>query len=674
MSPDGALVVFRIDHPPASGEPRGKTTGELFMVSAAGGEPVKIPDAGLNARSPRWSPDGRLLAWIATRVGHPGPQLHLRAATGGPVSVITAAAGGVATFAWSPDSTRIGFTARDAISAAQQQALDEGRDWIVFGSPAAQLRLYSVEIVSQITTLVTRAELSIHFFDWSPDGTRLVVAGAPTSGDDDGLLATQLYLVDAAGDVPKLIVPHAGRLSHVNWSGDGKWIAWLGSTHISDPWAGSVFVVPANAKGTPRNLMGDYPGTAVWLGALPGNPERLALVVEERQARVIRVLDLETGLMEPYSVAPPAVFIGAPSFSRDGGMFATVASTPFHPSEAYVGVPGSIRDLRRLTVTNAQLRDVALGAQEETRWTSKDGLSIEGVMIKPVGFRQGVRYPVVVHVHGGSENVVANGWMGSYIDWGQLLAARGYVVIYPNYRGSRGRGVDFVRGNRRDLMGREWEDIESALDHVVSLGIADQSRAGIYGFSWGGYAAGWGATYASKRFKAAVAGAGIFDWISEAGTNDTRMHEQLAHWDEPLYENFLSYLQRSPIYHIHRATTPLLMLHGAEDPSCPVSQAIEMHTARKWRGVPVQLVIYPREGHRLTEAPHQRDFVTRGLAWLDRYLKKDDLNPQPQPQATHLPRLNPDTISCRSGRRPQGRGQSSVDGDRPSRQRCTTGQ
>jgi dipeptidyl aminopeptidase/acylaminoacyl peptidase len=406
-------------------------------------------------------------------------------------------------------------------------------------------------------------------------------------------------------------------LSHPCWSPDGTWIAWLGSIAITDPSGGSVFVLRADGTDPARNLTVGFDGTARWLGVLPGS-DRLAFLADEHQATVIHSIDPASGQID--SLNDSGIFVDRPSFDRTGKSFAAAIETPEHPSEVYLGSPADSR-LERLADSNPALRGLTLGAQEVTRWTSTDGLAIEGVLIKPVGYQPGRRYPVVVHVHGGSEGVESNGWFGSHVSWGQLLAARGYAVIYPNYRGSTGRGTEFVRANRRDLMGKEWDDIETALDHVIELGIGDPDRAGIYGFSWGGYAAGWGATWASHRFKAAVGGAGIYNWTSEAGMIDSRTHEQLVHWDLPLYGHGSYYLERSPITHVRKAETPMLLMVGELDPSAPLGQSIEMHTALKWKGVPVELVVYPREGHGIRERPHQIDFLNRGLAWFDRYLR-----------------------------------------------------
>jgi dipeptidyl aminopeptidase/acylaminoacyl peptidase len=620
LSPDGRDIAYRVDQPRSWDELPGPVHGALWQVPFAGGTPLRIANTGVQPRAPAWAPDGAYLAWIAQDDASKEARIFLRSVDGA-VRVLAAEVADIEAFAWSADSTRIAFTALDADTPEQAAAKRMGRDWTVLGESAGHKRLYVVNVHTGATNPVTQADLTVNYFDWSPDGRRLVIAAAPSPSEDDALLHSEPYVVDSSGSVPHRLVSHYGRLAHTVWSADGRSVAWLASTALNDPWSGTVFVMGLEDQAKPRAITSDLDGSGVWLGKLADRPGTLALLAEVHQNTVLYQIDLRTG-HRTILAEGRTVMSGAPSFARDGRRFAAVGSAPDHPAEIFAG--DGKRALRRITSSNPELHGVALGEQTVTSWKSPDGLTIEGVLVKPVGYQEGTRYPIVLHVHGGSESVALNSWLGSHVNWGQLLAARGYVTLYPNYRGSRGRGPQFAAGNRRDVMGREFEDQIAGLEHAVATGLADPARAGIYGFSWGGYAAGWGATFASQRFKAAVAGAGIYNWISEAGSNDTRMHEQLAHWDAPLYEHFLLYLERSPIYEIRRAATPILLLHGERDESCPVGQAIEFHTALRWKGVPSQLVIYPREGHGMSEQAHRLDFVTRGLSWFDRYLGASD--------------------------------------------------
>lgn len=615
LSPDGREVVLRIDRPRKTNEGLGGAVSELWKVAADGTGLRPWNPAGVEQRSAQWSPAGDRIAWLGRETLDTPSQIYIAAADGSAATALTRHASGVRSFAWSSDGSKLAFTAVDPMTEAEQRERQAGRDWIIQGAGNKHAQLHVLDVSSGRTEQLTFGDASVVQFAWSPDGTRFAVVLTRSLGEDDRALTGQVHVIAAAGGTLRQVSDGVGVVCCVVWSGDGEWIAWRASTAVHDPYAGSVFAVRSEG-GTPRNLTWDFEGSITWLGTLPGASSALVVRTAEWQRVALRQLDVATRKLQPLS--EPAEIVGAPSFSRDGRRFAVAASSPAHPAEAFVGTRG--KSIKRITHSNPELVATKLGSQEVVRWRSVDGTVIEGVLVKPLDYVAGKRYPTVLHIHGGSESVVSNGWLGSFDVLGQLLAARGYVVLFPNYRGSIGRGVQFVSGNRGDVMGREWEDTESGLDYLISAGITDAARVGIYGFSWGGYAAGWGATYASERFKAAVGGAGIYNWISEAGTNDTRMHEQLAHWDKPLNDHHLLYLQRSPIYHIAKARTPFLMLHGERDPSCPLGQALEFHTALRWQGVPTELVIYPREGHGMAEHEHALDFARRGLEWFDRYL------------------------------------------------------
>ncbi|HEY5756360.1 MAG TPA: S9 family peptidase [Steroidobacter sp.] len=628
LSPAGSEVAYRLEkHSQAQG--RSIQLGSLWLIDTNGGAPVEWTDGGFSPVLPRWSPDGRTLAWLAGRRAGASRQIHIRSKSAGgwgQIVELTQVQGAVSELQWSPDGQRIAFLAIDEDSEEQRRASESGHDWVVVDAVSARSRLYTVAVDSRHVATITPAALNIWSFAWSPSGDAFALVASSGNTDDDRCLHAMPYVVAATGGAPRPVAKTQGIVSSVGWTSDGRSVTWLGSIDVTDPRDGSLFLAAADGTSTPKNLTQGYNGTVIAATPVPGRPSTLALIAEEGVQTAMRSLDLASGRMQPV-VTSAEILRGRASFSKNGETFAVVASSPAHPEEIFVGRRDGRGGLRRLTHSNPMLTGLTLGSQEVTRWRSKDGTVIEGVIIKPVGFAPGMRYPTVIHVHGGSEMSAQNGWNGFGLqeatNLGQVLAARGYLVLYPNYRGSSGRGADFIRGNRRDLMGREWEDIESGLDHLIDLGLADAQRAGIYGMSWGGYAAAWGATWGSHRFKAAVAASGIYNWISEAGSGNTRMHEQLSHWDAPLYENFDLYLNRSPLYQVRKARTPVLLLHGERDVSCPVTQAMEFHTALKWAGVPVELVIYPRQGHYITEQAHQRDFMERSLAWFDRHLSSE---------------------------------------------------
>jgi dipeptidyl aminopeptidase/acylaminoacyl peptidase len=620
ISPDGRWVAFHVaGHGQAAAQPDrpARLMREIWLAPAAGGEARPFTRGPAGDSSPAWSPDGGTLAFLSQRPGSEFVQIQLMAAAGGEARPLTKAPSAVEQFRWSPDGKRIAFTFTDPKTQAEREAEKQGRDWTVADRNYKHIRLHVVEVATGEVSVVTKEDITVHDFDWSPDGQRLVIAAAPTPTIDDSFMKLSVRIVPAAGGESRLVVNTEGKLSAPRWSPDGRWIAWLGAIQRNDPFAGSVFVVAASG-GEARNLTEGYEGTATSLIWRPGYPASLVFGAIERQNTAVHSLAVPDGKRTTL-YSGPLILLGTASFSRDGKMMAAVASTPQHPNEVFAGPAGGA--LARLTTLNPQLEGVQLGEQEIVRWKAADGWDIEGVLVKPVGFRAGTRYPVILQAHGGPEAADLNGWLGSFSRWGQMLAGMGYAVFYPNYRGSIGRGPKFAMGDHRDLMGKEFTDMTSGLDHLVKLGIADAERQGVGGGSYGGYTTAWAVTWDSARFKGGVMWMGISNWISMTGTSDIFEENSTVHWDLVMYDNYEMYWERSPLKHIHKAQTPTLIVHGAVDPRVPIGQSQEMYTALKWKGVPVDFVTYPRQGHGITEKEHQRDFMQRVAAWFDKYVK-----------------------------------------------------
>jgi dipeptidyl aminopeptidase/acylaminoacyl peptidase len=620
ISPDGSTIAYQLSRPRRADEPPGVARNELWMIPAPGGEARRLTQG--DDRMPRWSPDGRRVAFLGRRPETATPQVHLLEMTGGEARPLTTAPAAVSSFKWSPDGRALAYTYTDPPTDQERRDTTQGRDWTVADHNYKHTRLYRLDVASGKSEAVTRADLTVHDYDWSPDGQQLVIGAARTPTIDDSFMGVRLYIVPAAGGTPEPFVETTGKLGLPRWSPDGRTIAWLGATSTDDPHAGSVFTAPARgrAAGGPdrANLTGQAESSALWIGWRPGADDTLAYLAAERQD--VRMHFLSAGTRARQTLAAAGVIpVGTPSFSANGTRVALVAHSPSHPQEVYAG--DVTAGVKRVTTTNAQLNGVALGAQEVVVWKARDGMSIEGVLVKPVGFKAGVRYPLVVQPHGGPESADPNGWNGFYSRWGQMLAGAGFLTLYPNYRGSIGRGVAFAKADHRDLMGKEFEDMLDGIDHLVKIGVADSNRVGIGGGSYGGYTSAWAATYASDRFKAAIPWMGITNWISMTGTSDIFLENSTVHWALVMYENYEKYWERSPLKYVDRAKTPTLIIHGAADPRVPPGQSLELYTALKWKGVPVEYVTYPREGHGVAERAHQEDFMKRVLAFFQKHLR-----------------------------------------------------
>lgn len=277
---------------------------------------------------------------------------------------------------------------------------------------------------------------------------------------------------------------------------------------------------------------------------------------------------------------------------------------------------------RRLTDSNPWLKDIRLAKQEIVRYKARDGLEIQGILIHPLDEKPDKRYPLILTVHGGPESHYRNGWLTRYSGAGQLGAARGFAVFYPNYRGSTGRGVAFSKMDQADYAGKEFDDLIDGVDHLIRIGLVDADRVGVTGGSYGGFATAWCSTYYSERFAAGVMFVGISDHVSKAGTTDIPNEMTLVHARKRLWDDWDFFEERSPIRYVEKARTPLLILGGKDDTRVNPGQSLELYRNLKIIGkTPVRLVRYPGEGHGNRKAGARYDYNLRMMRWFNHYLK-----------------------------------------------------
>ena len=281
------------------------------------------------------------------------------------------------------------------------------------------------------------------------------------------------------------------------------------------------------------------------------------------------------------------------------------------------------KEIKKLTDVNPNVNKSILGKQELIKYKARDGVEIDGLLIYPNNFDQTKKYPLVVYVHGGPEAHYSNRWVSRYGEAGQVLAGKGYLVFYPNYRASTGYGIDFALAGYEDPAGTEFDDIADGIDFLADNGPADRDRVGLAGGSYGGYAAAWFATYYTKYVRAVCMFVGISDLISKRGTTDIAYEELYVHSGEKLEKQWKMNLERSPIYWAHRSKTAVLIYGGASDTRVHPSQSFEMYRRLKMNNHPaVRLVQYPGEGHGNRKQVGQIDVLYRHIQWLDWYVKE----------------------------------------------------
>jgi dipeptidyl aminopeptidase/acylaminoacyl peptidase len=622
LSPDGQTVVFSRSRPRAEGVPPGPSWASLWRVPFAGGEPRRLTSADGEDSRPRFAPDGSRLAFLGKRGdGQPKARLWLLPLSGpGESEPLSDPRLDVKAFEWSPDGRTIALVAAEPKPAEREADEKAGRDWKLVDRDQRPRRVWLLDVATRaVRPLAALGDLSAWDIAWAPDSQALAATVTDVNRTDDSYLRKRILVLPLSGEARQL-AGTVGKVGRLAWSHDGRSIAWLGGVDGSDPSPGSVFIAPA-AGGPARNLTGDRPETCTDLAW--GRDGRLGLVCLRGTHTSLERLDLATGRRSTV-LAGGALDFQTASWSLDGSRYAVAGDTADDPRDVHAGAaPAAGKPpaaLRRLVDSNPQLAGLPRGSQETLSYPARDGLALEAILVRPVGFQEGRRYPLVVVVHGGPEYANEDGWQTTPTEPTQLLAERGYLVLFPNYRGSTGRGVAFAKADHRDLGGKEFDDVLDAVDFLVAKGWADPAKVGITGGSYGGYFTGLGVTRHSDRFAAGVTLFGIASWESFLGQTDIPAENESVHWDLSCDRNPALCRDRSPVAHAERARTPTLILQGEKDERVPRAQSDELFAALRRRGVDVEYVVYPREEHGFQEREHRRDAARRLVAWFERHL------------------------------------------------------
>jgi dipeptidyl aminopeptidase/acylaminoacyl peptidase len=609
VSPDGRRVAYVVRTPPEASEGIAYARSVIWLVPRTGGAPRQLTASDASSSSPTWTPDGKSIGFRSSRDGDSHRQVYVMPVDGGEPHRVTDAEASVSHFEWSPDGTKVAYTATRAQTKEERADAEAGRDWVVSDVRGAYEQLFVADVKTGEAKPVTSRDKNVIGFRWSPNGQRFVVQMADRADIDAEMMYSGLFTVDATSGEAQPLAETAGKLGEMAWAPDGMHIAFLGATDIHDPTAGVLYVVPSGG-GKPTALTEDYEGTGQALTWI----DKSTILMHANEGT-------RTPLYRVTLAGKRSKVIDGPicrtvNLAADHRSLACAGETSRHPRELFVGDLGRPK-LARLTFSNPELERARIGDREIVRWKAADGLEIEGVLTKPVGYEAGKRYPLAVLVHGGPEGVSLDGWNTRAGYPTQLFASHGYVVLEPNYRGSQGRGVAFGKADHNDLGGKEFQDVLAGIDHLVAAGLVDGARVGMGGWSYGGYFSGLAATKHSARFKAAMVGAAITNWVSFSGTSEIEHENSLVHWNLWPYDDYPLAWDRSPMAHVDKSKTATLIVHGGDDTRVPPGQANELYRALRHKKVKTEVVYYPREGHGLGERAHQLDFAQRWLDWFD---------------------------------------------------------
>ncbi len=600
FSPDGTRVAFVVAEPP-KGDRRAR---HIWLYDKKSGAVRQFTFSPKDETSPRWSPDGKQVAFLSNRDDQ--QQIYVMRADGGEAAVVTKGKRSVHSFAWSPDSKQIAFLAPNAKSDAEEKKDKDKDDARVVDKDDKQPRLWLLTLATNEAKALTETKWEMSELAWLKTGDRIVVSATDHPESDQE--THRIFSISIPDGSRRLIFAPHGPFHDLQVSPDGATVSYVGS-RVDGPSPHDLMLLDIDKRAT-RNLTGASLDRAISEHRWTKDGSMLALYEDGFRNKLV---GFSPEGMSKDPVNPPASNVNAFAVSATGDVvFAGQSATT--PPELWLwdqkNAPQQVSHL------NDSWKQFTLCPPEFYKYKSFDGLEIEAALLRPAGADPKNKLPLIALIHGGP----TGNWQDSIEVWGQLLVARGYAVFYPNIRGSVGYGQKFIEMNRGDWGGADFKDVMRGVKDLIDRGIADPAKLGIGGWSYGGYMAEWAVTQ-TNDFKAAVSGAGLSNLISEYGSEEHPSYDEWFYGVPYESDSLVKYLNSSPFTQLKNAKRPTLILQGESDTTDPPGQSQELYRGLKHYGVESELVLYPREPHGLREEKHLLDRLNRMLAWYDAHLK-----------------------------------------------------
>jgi dipeptidyl aminopeptidase/acylaminoacyl peptidase len=618
ISPDGRYVAYTVQQ--ANWDDNEFAT-QVWIAVAATGEHYQLTSGKKSASGPQWSPDSRRLAFTSDRDGK--RQIYVISPAGGEAAQLTTEEDGVGSMAWSPQGDTIVFASTGPESKARKERKEKYGEFDIIGGDYVMNHLWRVAVPAEIPSdtkklpkpevLTASDSFNVSGFSWSPDGKRIAFSATrdPDLGSQD---TEQISILDLSDLHVRKLTDTPGPNNRPKWSPDGKEIAFVTANGQQFFFFSNRYLATVPAEGGKAKVLTEAFDEDTNL--IDWGPDGIYFTALQRTDAHIFRLDPASGAVKRIS-GPDHYHASDASFTRDHKTLAGVGASPNRFAEIYTS---NVADFapRYLTEVGAQWMDFKLTTREVVQWKSTDGAAVEGILIKPADYDPARKYPLLVVIHGGPTGVDTGVPSADRYYPIERFAAKGALILKPNYRGSAGYGAKFRALNVRNLGLGDYADVISGVDSLIAKGIVDRDRVASMGWSEGGYISAFITTY-SDRFKAVSVGAGISDWMTYYVNTDihpfTRQYLKATPWeDEEIYR------KTSPITYVNKAKTPTLIQQGDQDKRVPPPNSYELYQALKDRGVPVKLVFYKGFGHPINKPKQQRAVMEENYDWFSKYI------------------------------------------------------
>ena len=619
MSNDGKYIAYVVREAIME-EEKSEYLSQIWVSSVDKSFNQKYTHSEKSSSYPQFSPDGKSIAFLSTRSGK--NQIWVMNTFGGEAKQLTESKNSINNFKWSHDGEFIAFTMNDPETDEEKKLKKEKRDVILVDKNFKFSHLYLINPKNKKSLKkITSGNFSINSFDWSPLGKSIVFSHQNDTNINTGFINTDISEIIIEEELVKSIIKRPGLDSNPIYSNDGNSIAFISSGGKIEPIGLRDIYVFSKSSKKIKKLKETPNRDSNLLKWTSDNKHILFIESVGTNSQVMRIEvngDKIKYITNKENLKYPKGYFSSVAFNKSSSLMAYCYEDLKNPSEVYFSKTKKFKNVK-ISKINSVLQYPKLAFSELISWKSKDGLEIEGILTYPKNYEKGKKYPVILQIHGGPAGVFSerfNGRPGIYMT--EYFAEKGYITIKPNPRGSTGYGKDFRYANFKDWGFGDFDDVTTGVDKVIEMGIADENKQFVMGWSYGGYLTSFIVTK-TDRFKAASMGAGLPNLISMVTTTDIQDY-LVGHMGGEFWDDYKTYEKHSAIYQIKNTITPTQVIHGEKDLRVPFTQGQEFYRALNRLGIDTEMIVYPRTPHGPREPKLLMDVSERILKWFETYM------------------------------------------------------